>query len=272
MSQPSQDINWPNPPFLHTKLPDCSSPIVSVSEEAPEYQGIHGTGFFARRDQHLMFITARHCLGTAIQEVEKCVGLLRIPYSMDGVKRSEADFVPFDSVFHLPHSNEEIPGEFIDVAVLPIDLPSGSHEEQTLWRRAVLLPPTGNWLNWLNEYQRAVIKLDERRDGIRLVACGYPREGSQTQIDSEGNVVNQQVIIAGRLRPGIVPDSMTMSDINWDGDMNGFSGSPVFWVFADHDGPRYALVGVLTRAGNQRGQFIRVGEFIQPYLACVTTI
>jgi hypothetical protein len=74
------------------------------------------------------------------------------------------------------------------------------------------------------------------------------------------------------LRPGIIPDSMTMSDITWDGDMDGFSGSPVFLVFADQDGPRYALVGVLTRGGNQRGQFIRVGEFIQPYLAHVTAI
>jgi hypothetical protein len=269
MNQPSQDIHLPNRSFLHAKLPDCTSPVVSVSELAPEYQGIHGTGFFARRDQHLVFITARHCLGKTVQEVEKCVGLLRIPYSMDGEKRSEADFVPFDSVFHLPHRHEEIPGEFIDVAVLPIDLLPGSHEEQMLWKRAVLLPPTGNWLN---EYQRAMIQLDGLTHGIRLVACGYPREGTQTEIDSEGNVVNQQVIIAGSLQPGIIPDSMTMSDITWDGDMDGFSGSPVFLVFADEDGPRYALVGVLTRAGNQRGQFIRVGEFIQPYLAYVTAI
>jgi hypothetical protein len=264
MDQPSQDITWANLSFLHAALPDCASPVVSVNDVVPEFQGIHGTGFFARRDRHLMFITARHCLGRTLTEVEGCVGLLRIPYTMDGLKSSEADFVPFDSVFHLPHTHEDIPGEFIDVAVLPIEVTPGSPEEQSLWQRAVLLPPTGNWLN---EFQRAMIQLDGLTHGIRLIACGYPLDGTQTEIDSEGTVANQQVIIAGSLQAGILPDSMTMADITWDRDMGGFSGSPVFLAFVDEQGPHYALVGVLTRAGNQRGQFIRVGEFINPYFA-----
>jgi hypothetical protein len=247
-------------------LPDCASPVVSANELAPEHLGIHGTGFFARRDQHLMFITARHCLGRTVQEVEKCVGLLRIPYGMDGIKSSEADFVPFDCVFHLRHGHEDIPGEFIDVAVLSIELAPDSPEEQMLLKRAALLPPTGNWLN---AFQHAMIQFDWLTHGIRLIACGYPLDGTQTEVDSEGTVVNQQVTIGGTLQPGILADSMTMADITWDGDMNGFSGSPVFLNFADERGSHFALVGVLTRAGNQQGQFIRVGEFIQPYLACL---
>lgn len=266
MNQLCQEVNWPNTSFLHATLPDCASPVVSVSDVVPEFQGIHGTGFFARRGQHLMFITARHCLGRTVQEVNKCVGQLRIPYSMDGTKSSEADFVPFDCVFHLPHEHEDIPGEFIDVAVLPIELTPDSPEEQMLLKRAALLPPTGNWLN---AFQYAMLQLDCLTHGIRLIACGFPLGGTQTEVDAEGTVVNQQVTIGGTLQPGTLPDSMTMTDMTWEGDMNGFSGSPVFLNFTDEHGPHYALVGVLTRAGNQKGQFIRVGEFIQHYFACL---
>ncbi len=257
---------WPHLSFLHDELPDCASPIVSVSAVVPDLQGIHGTGFLARRKRNFMFITARHCLGNTLGEVESCVGQLRIPFVKDGAKTGEEDFLPFDGVFHLPNNNKDVPGEFVDISILPIDVDPDSDEAKVLEQRSVVLPPSGNWLT---VFQHAMLELDYLTHGIRVVACGYPLDGTQTEIDLAGTVVNQLVTVVGHLQPGIFPDTMTMAQITWDHDMNGFSGSPVFLMLSDELGTHYALAGVLCRGGNQQGQFIRVGEFVPPYFACM---
>lgn len=257
---------WPHLSFLHDELPDCASPIVSASAVAPDVQGIHGTGFFARRRRNFMFITARHCLGDAVNEVESCVGQLRIPFVKNGAKTREEDFLSFDAVFHLPNHNSDVPGKFVDVSILPINVDPESDEEKVLEQRSVVLPPRGNWLT---KVQHAMLALDYLTYGIRVVACGYPLDGTQTEIDMAGTVVNQLVTVFGQLQPGIFPDTMTMAQITWEHDMNGFSGSPVFLMLSDEYGTHYALAGVLCRGGNQQGQFIRIGEFLPSYFECM---
>src|SRR5882757_5170916 len=85
--------------FLHSGIPDCSWPIVTHAEEQPEFAGIHGTGFFARKERALFFITARHCLSkSADGAIAAIANRLHIPYSLNVRNTSPSDYVQFESI------------------------------------------------------------------------------------------------------------------------------------------------------------------------------
>ena len=246
--------------FLHSGLPDCISPIVSHADGYPDVVGVHGTGFFARKGNSVIFITARHCLTNNNEDdLSDIASRLRVPYVLDGFKNSKDDFVSFDSIYSFRHQSIDIPGIFVDFVILTIIAERGTWQDKRLRSRAVKLPPTGNWLD---EFARARIVEQAFLNGgrIPMVTIGYPHVGTQTEISVEGGIVTQSVVASGVLRSGAYPHTMSMADITWQHDLNGFSGSPVFLVFRNEDGIQYALAGMLIVGGNHRAQFIRISQ------------
>ncbi|BCQ25017.1 hypothetical protein NK8_31940 [Caballeronia sp. NK8] len=245
---------------LHSGIPDCVTPIISHADGHPDILGVHGTGFLARKGNSVIFITARHCLMSGNEEdVPETASRLCIPYILNGIKRSKRDFLEFDLTYTFRHESIDIPGSFVDFVILTITVKPGTWQEKRLRSRAVKLPPTGNWLD---DFTRTRISRQAFLNGgiIQLVTVGYPRYGTQTEIDDLGGVVTQSVVACGTLRPGVYPHTMTMADITWQNGLNGFSGSPVFLSYRSEDGIQFALAGMLVTGGNRQAQFIRISQ------------
>ncbi|MBK3778727.1 hypothetical protein G3A43_00520 [Paraburkholderia aspalathi] len=210
----------------------------------------------------MIFITARHCLTRDNQDDDdllEAASRLRVPYVLHGGKKSERDFLQFDSVYSFEHQSIDIPGTFVDFVILTIAVKPGTWQDKCLRSRAAKLPPTGNWLD---EFARTRISQQTFLNGgiIQLVTVGYPQNGTQTEISAPGEVVTQSAVACGSLGPGVYPHTMTMADITWQDGLNGFSGSPVFLSYRNEDGIQFALVGMLITGGNRQGQFIRISQ------------
>lgn len=262
MDQFTADTTQQKIPFLHSGIPDCTSPVVSYAEGYPEYPGIHGTGFFARKGNFVIFITARHCLvNNNADDVRSVASRLQVPYALEGYKSSRKDYVEFDGVYSFSHQSAEIPGKYADFVILTIKIRPGSWQDKHLRSRAAKLPPTGNWLD---DYCRAQITEQFVLNGgnIPMLILGYPHEGTSTEVSTERGIFTQRVIASGMLRPGVYPYTMSLVNITWSHDLNGFSGSPVFLVFRDMHGPQYALAGMIVLGGNRQAQFIRISQIL----------
>jgi hypothetical protein len=246
--------------FVHSGLPDCSSPIVSHPDGHPDILGVHGTGFFARKGNSVIFITARHCLTNGNDEaLLEATSRLRIPYHLHGLKTSQNDFVQFDTVYSFSHELDEIPGVYVDFVVLTITVQPRTWQDKRLRSRAVKLPPTGNWLENFAHLAAALPGL-VNHGNVQLVTIGYLQEGTLTEISEAGQISTQSAKAIGTLRRGVYPHTMTMADITWQSNLNGFSGSPVFFAYRSKDGIQCALAGILVTGGNRQGQFIRISE------------
>lgn len=246
--------------FLHSGLPNCISPIVSHIAEIPEFQGIHGTGFFARKADNIFFITARHCLTKDPQaDIADIAGRLHIPYELTGYKSSQKDYVQFASIYSFTHESDEIPDKFVDQVILEVDVQKKSKQHKHLLSRAAKLPPSGDWFD--NFTRQGLVEQAFLNGGkIPIIVIGYPVEGTATKITDDGEIISQAVKMSGNLVPGLFPHTMSMIDITWKHDLNGFSGSPAFIQYRSHNGPQQALVGMIILGGNYRAQFIRISQ------------
>lgn len=249
--------------FTHSTYPtDCASPNLISAEGIEEFPGFSGTGFFARRDDEVFYVTARHCLSLDPDaDISSFVQRLHVPYTLTDSTESTNDHVQFNEVISLKHDSEEIPGKFVDVLVMTIRRPTSTGLYETLLARAVKLPPKGQWLD--NFVQHPTVKPDfDNGKGIRFTAIGYPKEGTASDIKyPEGKpiqIVTQQAKIDGYLGKGTGIDRYMLNDISWDVDLNGFSGSPVIVGFNNEYGQNYALAGMLVSGGSKKAQFIRI--------------
>lgn len=247
--------------FVHSGVPDCTSPIVSYHRDYPEYVGIHGTGFFARKLNTVVFITARHCLTRDHQaDIADLASRLLIPYERHGTKLTRDDYVEFSDVYSFHHSNPDIPGEYVDLIILRANVIDKSKQHKRLMARAVKLPPSGNWFD---EFTRNSLVEEAFLNGgrIPLLVIGYPLDQTATEVTAEKVIQVQRVFTSGYLKPGFYPHTMGINDIVWEHDLNGFSGSPVFIQFRNRKGtPQQVLVGMIVTGGNNQAQFIRISQ------------
>jgi hypothetical protein len=245
--------------FIHNEYPvECISPNLLSIEGIEAFPGFGGTGFFARRGDAVFYITARHCL-TKQQDVDitRMVVGLHIPYSLTGSTSRTTDYVQFGEAITLKHDSDDIPGRFVDVVVLTINRPAMPSLYDKLIARAVKLPPSGKWLE--NFVQHPVAKVYyETGKGIPFTAIGYPLDGTVSKIEyPDGqpvDIVTQSALFSGHLGRGTGPDRYMLNDVSWQGDLNGFSGSPVIVRYGDN----YALAGMLVSGGGQKAQFIKI--------------
>jgi hypothetical protein len=249
--------------FVHPAYPtDCVSPNLMSVEGIEEFPGFGGTGFFARRGNEIFYVTARHCLTNQPDaDIASLAARLHVPYSLTASSVTTNDYVQFDEVISLKHDSDDIPGQFVDVLVMTIRRPAEPGLYETLLARAVKLPPNGRWLD--NFVQHPTVKPDfDSGKGIRFTAIGYPKEGTASNIEyPEGQpveIVTQAAKIDGHLGKGTGIDRYMLNDVSWDGDLNGFSGSPIFVGFRNEEGDNYALAGMLVSGGPKKAQFIRI--------------
>ncbi len=135
----------------------------------------------------------------------------------------------------------------------------GQYEK--LLARAVKLPPNGQWLDQF--VQHPIARSDfEAGKGIRFSVMGYPNSGTASKIEYHDNqpveIVTQSATFSGYLGRGTGQDRYMLNDLDWPGDLNGFSGSPVMVGFRHVEGRGYALAGMLVSGGGQQAQFIRI--------------
>lgn len=249
--------------FVQDRYPnDCISPNLITSPGLEEYPGFGGTGFFAKWESQAYYITARHCL-TKQKDVDvgQLAARLHVPYSLSCSTHTTKDYVQFSEVLLLKHNSDEIPGAFVDVLVFPISRSENAAHYDNLLARAVKLPPTGQWLDEF--IQHPVARNDyERGKGIRVTAIGYPVDGTASAIEYTENqpaeIVTQFAKLSGYLSKGAGPDRYMLSEVSWEGDMNGFSGSPVFVGFRHNGTPNYALAGMLVSGSSKKAHFIKI--------------
>ncbi|MGM9488089.1 hypothetical protein [Ideonella sp. YS5] len=249
--------------FVHPAYPtSCISPNLMTAEGVDEYPGFSGTGFFARRGDTVFYITARHCL-TMDQDadVAALAARLHIPYSLAARTESTDDYVQFEDVLSLKHESDDVPGRFIDVLVLTVRRPTGAALYNELLERAVKLPYNGQWLDQFVNHPSAKEDLESGK-GIRFTVMGYPREGTASQIeypeDEPVEIVTQAARFSGYLARGTGPDRYMLTEVDWPGDLSGFSGSPVIVGFRNDEGSNYALAGMLVSGGGRLAQFIKI--------------
>ena len=260
------------PLFAHSGIPDCSRPIVTHLDGHPEIPGIHGTGFFVRKGEEVFFVTARHCLLKDDQDDASAIAnVLHVPYSLDLVNPSERDYVRFNSICSFLHSSPDIPGRFMDIVALQPIVKRGSWQDKRLRSIAAKLPPTGEWLDQTATAIRS--KHPILKNGkVWMVAAGFPQAGTSTEVRfaetspgivSATEIRTQRVVIAGLLQEGVYPHTMSVADVTWNQNLNGFSGSPVFARYKDDNGIQYALAGMLITGGNRLAHFIRINQILE---------
>ncbi|MHB1333309.1 MAG: hypothetical protein ACYCY1_11990 [Sulfuriferula sp.] len=249
--------------FVHKAYPaECISPNLLSIEGIEEFPGFGGTGFFARREDEVFYVTARHCLSKQQNfDIARLAAGLHIPYSLTDSTPTTTDYVQFGEAITLKHDSDDIPGNFVDVVVLTINRPAMPSLYEKLIARAVKLPPSGQWLE--NFVQHPIAKDDyENGKGIRFTVMGYPKAGTASKIEyPDGQpveIVTQAAKFSGHLGRGTGPDRYTLNDVSWQEDLNGFSGSPVIVGFRNGDGDNYALAGMLVSGGGQKAQFIKI--------------
>lgn len=254
--------------FVHSEYPtDCISPNLMSVEGMEEFPGFGGTGFFVRRSDEVFYVTARHCL-TKQQDVEigSLAAQLHIPYTLTQSTRTTDDYVQFDEVISLKHNSDDIPGQFVDVLVMTIHRPADADLYEKLLARAAKLPPNGRWLDNFVHHPVTRAQLDHG-NGIPFTAIGYPSAGTATKIEYPERqpieIVTQSAKIVGHIGKGTGPDRYMLNDVSWNGDMNGFSGSPVIVGFKNEGGHNYALAGMLVSGGPKKAQFIRISLLLE---------
>lgn len=72
------------------------------------------------------------------------------------------------------------------------------------------------------------------------------------------DIVTQAARFSGYLASGTGPDRYMLNEVDWPGDLDGFSGSPVIVGFRNDNGGNYALAGMLVTGGGRLAQFIRI--------------
>jgi hypothetical protein len=249
--------------FIHSTYPtDCVSPNLTSLEDLEAFPGFCGTGFFARRQDEVFYVTARHCLTKQTDaDIAGLVARLHIPYTLTSTTLTTNDYVQFDEVISLKHDSDDIPGQFLDVLVLKIRRSNDASLYETLMTRAVKLPPDGQWLDKFVQHPSVNADFNNGKD-ILFTAIGYPKNGTASSIEyHEGQAVEiltQSAKINGQLGKGTGIDRYMLNDVSWKGDLDGFSGSPVIVGFENENGHNYALAGMLVSGGPRKAQFIRI--------------
>jgi|GEM_PF-3243556 hypothetical protein len=178
----------------------------------PEYPGFAGTGFFVRFPPYsdIFYVTARHCIynNQGLGDPDS----LRILVSND-----RPDFVFFDSYF----DNSYLEDDMDDIIVYHV---SDSNDPDVL----EILNSRALRLHHQEDIEDAIKYTVNTNQRFRTV--GYPEDYSSFEyIDDE---TKPELELTSRGFHGIaansaIPNHYSITDTNWEGEFNGFSGSPV---------------------------------------------
>lgn len=219
---------------------DAVVPIILKNDEYPEFPHLSGTGFiviFPPYD-YVFLVTARHCV--VKDEDNSWKGMPFIPV--------EDQWIPLTSCITAKEEKEQ---EFFeDVAIFPVvDIPE-KKELARLYKRAIKLIHQDNVNTILNFINR-------RGENLRI--AGFPHcskginydggvfeytprgtYGKITQLPAEGHIYE-------------------LGELNWnEGELFGFSGSPVLSLHPSYSGVTSCVVGVVLHGSSKKIRAINI--------------
>lgn len=223
----------------------CISPIIIRADEHPDLPFFGGTGFFVYFPpyKNIYFLTARHCI-----------------YDQDGTIKGKVEVklnddsncnlaVPFNEHLMVLESNP--PSEFEDVVALTVG-PLSEVEQEELFDRALRLPDQSDADLLLNN-------LVTLRGKVRTV--GYPGASKEIDYDKNHATVQPRGIVGTVTKKSSDEKMFTVEELNWkDGEISGFSGSPVIEFVPGQQGEIVALpIGILlTGTKNEIFKFLNI--------------
>lgn len=268
--------------FLHSGYPkDCVAPLILSTPVNLDCPAMSGTGFFARRGRQIYFVTARHCFGMSAnnsnEDWEAIIAAISLPFKQNIQTNNEKDYVQFSQVISICANDSDIPGKYLDVVFLEINSNMAAESQlKELLRRAIKLPPTGEWLesfvDRLLEPKKNIVPAVG--GGQSFTAMGFPYAGTASKIEyldqDSSNLTNlihmQPANINGSVEKGDSADRLKFKCYNWSHDMGGFSGSPVIVGFKNENGPQYALAGMLVSGGSAGvAQFLKISFMVKAF-------
>ncbi|MDP3620354.1 MAG: hypothetical protein Q8R65_00330 [Polynucleobacter sp.] len=266
--------------FLHSGYPgNCVAPLILSGPSNIDFPAMAGTGFFARRGRRIYFVTAKHCLSNLIdvgdQNWDSIISTISLPFDLNGSATGQKHYVQFSQAISVESNHIDIPGNYLDVVFLEIDINSTTNkQEKELLRKAIKLPHTGEWLE---SFEKKNSNLALKTTGLELTALGFPYVGSSSKIEypapdafsSERTyyIHMQPCKITGSMENTGDPDRLKFICNDWGKDMGGFSGSPVIIGFKNGNGNQYMLAGMLVTGGaNSVAYFLKVSYMMKAFV------
>lgn len=256
--------------FLHTGYPnECIAANIFVEKDFEDHPYTRGTGFFAKRGKELYYITAKHCLEKHNKHsANGAAGRLRIVAQFNKSNIKASDYVLFDEMIFLKRKLLSEAEEVADVVIFPIKKFKNDKQRKILLSRAVKLPPTGNWLDELINLPLAQKDI-AAGIGMSFSCIGYPTSGTATDIinfkDNNDTVFLQAAKFSGHIGFSGDDNNLKMSNISWENDLDGFSGSPVFTGYKNEHGQHYALAGMIVTGGANQAHFLKINVIVQAF-------
>lgn len=227
------------------------------SDECPEFPFYSGTGFFVVFPPYewVFFVTARHCI---FSSDDKQMGHLQIPWrNSEGCK--EAVYFSDCLTAKTRYSGEL----FEDVCVFVVgDMPQ--EELLHLSKRALRLQHQDNVDIILRE-------IDRRRENLRIV--GFPGCSKEINYDAQRAIATPRGIYGKIMPNSLKRDEYEVHDLNWtDGELNGFSGSPVLSLHPTlSDDVTPVVVGVVVRGSSRRFAAVNINVATSLIAAWIVT-
>lgn len=203
---------------------DAIAKNILNNDLCPEYPGFAGTGFFVKFPPYsdIFYVTARHCIynNQGLGDPDA----LRILVSNDRL-----EFVYFDTHF----DNSRLEDDMDDVIIYHVSDSNNADVLEILNSRALTLSHQEDIEDWINFTVRTK---------QRFRTAGFPEDYSSFEYKDDETKPELELTYRGFhgfAANSAVPKHYSITDTNWDGEFNGFSGSPVL-IFTPID-PRKSM-------------------------------
>lgn len=232
------------------------SPVMLLDETTAEYPFFSGTGFWAKwhSSENVFFITAKHCI------------------QKDGVERSEVDLivklhndgictqdVPIKTKIMGKFSDDDF---FEDVVVFDVDIKKMNIDDQKILRNKAILLPHPRLSTYL---------IDGHVKGKQKIRItGYPTNGKDVDYDRKEARAQARGVVGTVSEYASNLNVITVKDINWrEGELGGFSGSPVFAVVPNNSEILIITIGIVLQGNSEQFNFMPIDvatNIIEAYL------
>lgn len=218
---------------------ECISSIMIEHEELPEYPFYSGTGFYSFFPPHedIFFITAKHCI---LNDSNELMGKIKVSLKADGICKKAVIFKEI-----LTGGDLERPDEIEDIAVLVVG--DMSREDRNYIISKALRLRHQNCVNNIIDY---IIRF---KGNIRTV--GFPSVSKDISYE-ESKAEQQPRGFHGKIiAKGEFKNWYRFVISNWkDGNLEGFSGSPILELIKINDKVLSVPIGVMVT----ESQFISI--------------
>ncbi len=218
---------------------------MSLTEDYPPF--MWGTGFIVKDNANqLYYITAAHCL-----EKNKDPSKLYIPVKAESYTLEKMnDCFLFEYEFKASFNKDQSPIDLLILKVKEDEL--NDKEKEHVLSRAIQLQT----ICTLSEKWKKILSNTEKK----FVVIGYPHCSDKNSCTDNKINASPEKFYGYYAGENTKSNMLKLDNITWEHNLDGFSGSPVFFVENEEknsDG-QYTLVGVSLTGSNKIVQFIDI--------------